>query len=175
MPMLRPDMKIALKFVARMSVIDRDHITAVQVRCDLIHPIKRGSIEGVFSLGKRALNENKFVAVQTDELLFAIPDQAHRHGVEQFIGKMDAHERLQRIAPLNFLAKSFQRSLLSLLQNRKWLDDSVAQSFEESRRAFLHRLENVARELPIVCALFDNHNVIDFTESFPDFGELRAQ
>ena len=123
-----------------------------------------------------ALNENKFVAI--DDLTnfsTAAADQAHRHRVQQFVGKMDAHEGLQRIAPFNPVAKWFQSLRLSLLQNWKWLDYSVAQSFEEFRRALLQRFENVARELPIMRALLDNHEVVDFAESLPDFRELRAQ
>src|SRR5207244_4406936 len=172
--MLRPDLNVALRFVTRSPVIDRYHVTALQVRCDAVDPIKRALIERPFAV-HRALNENKFVAVETDKFLFAVTDQAHWDRVEQFVGKMHAHEWLQRIAPLNFLAKCFQHSLLPLLQNRKWLDDSVAQSFEEFWQAFLRPFQNVVRELPVVRALLDNFEIIDFAESFPDLGELRGQ
>src|SRR6476661_6358257 len=88
---------------------------------------------------------------------------------------MDAHEGLQRIAPFNSVAKWFQTLRLSLLQNWKWLDYSVTQSFEESRRSLLQRFEYVARELPIMRALLDNREVVDFAEPLPDFRELRPQ
>ena len=39
----------------------------------------------------------------------------------------------------------------------------------------MQRFENVARELPIMRALVDNHEVLDFAKSLPDFRELRAQ
>src|SRR4029077_11939178 len=56
--------------------------------------------------------------------------------------------------------------------NRKWFDYSVPRSFEEFRRAFLRRLEDVARELAIVCALLNNNKVVDFAEFLPDLSEL---
>ena len=59
-----------------------------------------------------------------------------------------------------------------LSQNRKWLDYSVPRSFEEFRRALLQRLENVARELAIMCALLNNDKVVDFAEFLPDLSEL---
>src|SRR5262249_3202426 len=88
---------------------------------------------------------------------------------------MDALEWLQGLSPFNLIAKRFQRLTLPRLQNRKRLDDSVAQRVEEFPPAFLDELENVARELPVVSALFDNEEIIDFAKPLPDFGELGGQ
>jgi hypothetical protein len=62
---------------------------------------------------------------------------------------------------------------LLLLQNRKGLDYSIAQSREESRRAFLRRFKNVASELPVVSRLLNNDKIVDFAELLPDLSELR--
>src|SRR5437667_6960773 len=85
---------------------------------------------------------------------------------------MDPREWFKRIAPFNLVSKWFQCLRLALSQNRKGLDYSVAQSFEEFPRARLGRLENVARELPVVCALLNNDKIVDFTELLPDLSEL---
>src|SRR4029077_16511599 len=85
---------------------------------------------------------------------------------------MDADEWIERIAPFNFVSKWFQCLRLLLSQNRKWFDYSVPRSFEEFRRAFLRRLEDVARELAIVCALLNNDKIVDFAEVLPDLSEL---
>jgi hypothetical protein len=61
---------------------------------------------------------------------------------------------------------------LPISQNRNWFDYSVAQSFEELRRAFLRSLENVACKLTIVRALLNNDKIVDFTELLPDLSEL---
>src|SRR5215468_2011310 len=88
---------------------------------------------------------------------------------------MNACERLNRIVPFHFVAIRFEHLPLSLLQNRKWLHDSVAQNCEEFRRALLRRFQNVARELSIVRTLLDNHEIVDLPEPLPDFGKLRGQ
>src|SRR4029077_1644264 len=85
---------------------------------------------------------------------------------------MDADEWIERIAPFNFVPKWFQGLRLPLSQNWKWFNYSVPRSFEEFRRAFLRRLENVARELAIMCALLNNDKVVDFAEFLPDLSEL---
>ena len=59
---------------------------------------------------------------------------------------MNADEWFKRIAPFNLVPKWFQHLRLPLSQNRKWLDYSIAQSFEEFRRALLRGLENVAAQ-----------------------------
>src|SRR5439155_21054426 len=99
----------------------------------------------------------------------------HRHRIQQFVGKMDAHEWLKRIAPFNLAAKRFQRLTLPLFQNGKRLDYSVSHCREKFRHTFFHELENVARELSVMRALFDNHEIVDVLELFPDFEELRGQ
>src|SRR5437764_6456212 len=85
---------------------------------------------------------------------------------------MDTRERFNLTPPFNFVPKWFQGLRLLLSQNRKWLDYSVPRSFEQFRPAFLQRLENVARELTIICALLNNDKVVDFAEFLPDLGEL---
>src|SRR5439155_24459562 len=52
---------------------------------------------------------------------------------------------------------------------------SVAQGCQEFGRAFLHRFENVARELAIMRSLLDSHEIVRSAELFPDLGELRSQ
>ena len=85
---------------------------------------------------------------------------------------MDTGERFKRIAPFNLVPKWFQYLRLALPQNRKWLDYSVAQTFEEFRRACPGRLENVVRELTIVRTLLNNDEIVDLTELLPDLSEL---
>src|SRR5947199_6192690 len=85
---------------------------------------------------------------------------------------MDTGEWFKSTPPFNFLPKWFQVLRLLLSQNRKWLDYSVPRSFEEFRRPLLQRLENVARELAIMCALLNNDKVVDFAEFLPDLNEL---
>src|SRR5258708_32059594 len=85
---------------------------------------------------------------------------------------MDTGERFQRIAPFNLVPKWFQYLRLTLAQNRKWLDYSIAQTFEEFRRACPGRLENVARELTIMRALLNNDEIVDLTQLLPDLSEL---
>ena len=43
--MSRTNLNISLKFIARMSVIDGDHITSLQLGCDAVQPIERGLIK----------------------------------------------------------------------------------------------------------------------------------
>ena len=88
---------------------------------------------------------------------------------------MDPREWFKRIAPFNLVSKWFQHLRLALSQNRKWLDYSVAQSFEEFPRVCLGRLENVASELPVVSRLLNNDKIVDLAELLPDLGKLRAQ
>ena len=115
------------------------------------------------------------VAFKANKLLPAVSNQAHRHGIEQFVGKMHARKWLQRLEPLNLLAKYFQHSTLPLLQNCKRLDYPVAQCCEEFRRAFLQEFEHIAGEPAIMCALFQNHEIVGFAQTFPNLDELRGQ
>src|SRR4029450_3998373 len=85
---------------------------------------------------------------------------------------MDTGERFKRIAPFNLVSERFQHLRLALSQNRKWLGYSIAQRFEEFRRAGLGRMGEVAWKLAIVRALLDNDKVVDFTELLPDLSEL---
>src|SRR5438094_782716 len=45
----------------------------------------------------------------------------------------------------------------------------------EIRRTLLQRFENVARELPIMRSLLDNHEMVRSAELFPDLAQLRSQ
>jgi len=76
---------------------------------------------------------------------------------------------------LDFVFKSRQRLQLSQLQDRKRFDDSVTQGRKKIRPALARRLEDVARKLAMVRALLDQDEVVDLTESFPDFRELSGQ
>ena len=59
-----------------------------------------------FSIAYRLINKCKYGAIQRDKFFppsgrpglgFARHNQMHRHGIEQFIGKMNSSERLERI------------------------------------------------------------------------------
>ena len=64
---------------------------------------------------------------------------------------------------------------LSHLQDRKRFDDPVAKGRKKIRPAFARGLKHVTRKLAIVRALLDEDEVVDLTESFPDFRELSGQ
>src|SRR5207245_1170611 len=111
--MSRADLNGSLKLVVQKPVIDRNYITTLQVRRDLVGVLDCGLIEHRFI--SRPLDEYKVVAVETYQFLRSITDQAHRHCVQQFVGKMDAHEWFRRLSPVDLIAKRFQRLTLSLL------------------------------------------------------------
>jgi len=87
---------------------------------------------------------------------------------------MDARKRLQRLLPLDLVMKCFERLTLPLSQTRKRLHYLIMQSCEERWRVFLDELQNVARKLPVMCALFDDREIVDLLELFPNFEELRG-
>src|SRR6266567_854306 len=131
MSMSRADLHASVKFIAQMPVINRNDVAALQVRGEAVDPFECRLIENPFlvrrlgsrrSLRKRALDEHKLVVLKIDKFFHLAADQAHRHRVQQFVGKVDANEWLKRITPFNLGAKWFQGPRLSLLQNRKWLD-----------------------------------------------------
>jgi hypothetical protein len=102
----------------------------------------------------RPLDEYKLVAVETYQFLRSIIDQAHRHCVQQFVGKMDTREWFRRVWPLNLIAKRLKPPALLLFQNWKWLEYPVAQRVEEFRQRFCDELENILprtarRALPV--------------------------
>src|SRR6266536_337904 len=181
--MLRAHLNVSLKFIFQTPIIDRDNVAPLQFRCYVIDPIERRLIESVPLCGRLegrllrnwALHKDKLVILQINKFFHVAADQAHRHRVQQFVGKMNAQEWLQRVAPFHLIAKPFQRPRLPVLQDWKGLDYSVAQSCEEFWCAFLHRFENVARELPVVCALFDDDEIFHAAESLPHFSKLRGQ
>ena len=172
--MLRAHLNASLKFFTQAPVIDRDDVPALQIRGDVIDPIQRSLAKVPVAIG-RTLNESKVVALEANKFLRVLTDQTHRHRVQQFVGKMNAHEWLQRIEPLDLMAKTFKRPLLPLLQNGKRLDYSVAQRCEELRLAFFCKLEDVVRELAIMRTLFNDYEVIDLSQLLPNFGKLRTE
>ena len=171
--MLGADLNVSLKLLAQRPVIDGNHITTLQVRRDFIDGLERSLIENRFI--NLPFDEYKLVAVETYHFLRSVTDQAYRHCVQQFVGKMDAREWFRRVWPLNLIAKRLEPLALLLFQNWKWLEYPVAQRVEEFGQALLHELENIQRELPVVCPLLDNDEIIYFAEALPDFGELRGQ
>jgi hypothetical protein len=58
---------------------------------------------------------------------------------------------------------------LLLFQNWKWLKYPVTQRVEEFRQALFSELENIPRELPVVCPLLDNDEIVHLAEPLPDF------
>src|SRR4029077_11943267 len=167
------DFNGSLKLLVQKSVIDCNHITTLQVRRDLVDAFERSVIEHGFI--NRPLDEYKPVAVESDQFLHPATDQAHGHCVQQFVGKMDTREWFRRFSPLNLIAKRFEPPALLLFQNWKWLKYPVTQRVEEFGQALLHELENIQRELPVVCPLLDNDEIIHLAKALPDFGELRGQ
>src|SRR6476660_10469858 len=165
--MLGSDLNVSLKVLFQRPVIDRNHITKLQVRRDLVDAIERRLIENRFI--NLALDEYKLVAVETYQFFRSITDQAHRHCVQQFVGKMDAREWFRRVWPLNLIAKRLKPLALLLFQNWKWLDYPVAQRVEEFLKTFLHELENIPCELPVVGPLLDNDEIIHLAEALPHF------
>src|SRR4029453_559117 len=97
--MLRARLNACIKFVTPMPIIDREDIAALQFRRNIVDPIKCRLIESFFfprpsercrSFGTRALDQDKLVALKIDKFFFALANQTNRHGIEQFVGKMDA-------------------------------------------------------------------------------------
>ena len=91
--MLGANLNGSPKILVRAAVIDRNHVATLQVRRDFIDGLERGLIEN--RLINLPLDEYKFVAVETYQFFRSTTDQAHRHCVQQFVGKMDAREWLQ--------------------------------------------------------------------------------
>jgi len=77
------NLNISLKFIARVPVINGDHITSLQICGDAVHPIERGLIKR--RAWDRTFDEQKLVAVKVDKLFDAGADQADWQGVEQFV------------------------------------------------------------------------------------------
>src|SRR5437660_11984038 len=102
--MLCADLNVSLNPLAEPAVIDRNDIPPLQVCRDLIDPGERSLARLPVSID-RALDEDKVVAVETYKFFPAVSEQAHRHRIEQFVGKMDTCEWLKRLTPFNFPAK----------------------------------------------------------------------
>src|SRR5206468_12423913 len=85
--------------LVRAAVIDSNHIATLQVRRDFVDPADRCLVENRFIKGP--FEEDKPVVIETYQSLPPVANQAHRHRIQQFVGKMDAHEWLKRIAPFN--------------------------------------------------------------------------
>src|SRR5215472_16036773 len=161
-----------IKRLIQRAVINRNHVTTLQVHSDLVDRLECGLIEQ--RTINRPLYEYEFVAVEIDQFLTSITDEAHRHCVQKFVGIMDAGEWGRGRPPLNLVAKHFECPALSRLQDWKWLQYPVAQRFEEFREAVLHKLESIPRKLSVVRPLFDNEEIICSAEALPDFEKLRG-
>src|SRR6059058_2306514 len=107
------DLNVSLKLLAQKTIVDRNYITTLQVRRDLVDPVEGSLIEPSFI--NRPLDEDEVVAVEGYQFLRSITDQAHGHCVQQFVGKMDTREWFRRRTPVDLIAKRFQRLTLSLL------------------------------------------------------------
>src|SRR5439155_19170656 len=112
--MLCADLNVSLNFLAQPAVIDCNDIPPLQVCRDLVHPIKDSVVKSAAlprqlgssrSLENRALNEDKVVPVETYKFFPSTAHQTRGHRVQQFVGKMDTCEWLERCAPFNFAAK----------------------------------------------------------------------
>src|SRR5713101_7143407 len=94
-------------------------------------------------------------------------NKMHRHGVEQFVGKMHAAKRIEfveRFAPFDFAGKRCECGGLTSLQNRKRFDDLVAKSPKKFRRPSLRGLEHITRKITVVRALFYDREIFGATE-----------
>src|SRR5438045_8459755 len=58
--MARADLNVSQKFGARPPVIDRDHVTTLQMRCDALAPVKRRLVKP-HVLIERPLNRHNVV------------------------------------------------------------------------------------------------------------------
>ena len=63
------------EILARMPVIDGDHIASLQICRDLVHPIERSLIKRP-CLSNWTFDEQKLVALKIDKLFHAVIDQA---------------------------------------------------------------------------------------------------
>src|SRR2546423_12513364 len=86
---------------------------------------------------------------------------------------MNADKTIGHI-PFHFIAKRRQSFGLSILPDRKRLDDAVAYGGKKFRRAVTQRFKHVARELSVMGPLLDNGEVVDPAKAFPNFPELRC-
>src|ERR1043166_2445300 len=111
--MFGAELNVSLELLVQKPVVDRNHVATLQVRRDLVDAPKHSFIEDCFI--NRPLDEDKYVAVEAHQFLRSFTDQAHRHRVQEFVGKMHACKWLQRFPPLNSVAKGFERLTLSLL------------------------------------------------------------
>ena|SRR5437660_716121 len=102
--MLRAHLHGCLNVGPRMPVIDRDHVAALQVFCDLTNPVKRYLIKASIIV-QGTVEENELIAVESNEFFPTATDQTHWHCVEQFIREMHANEWLQRTAPIDLVVK----------------------------------------------------------------------
>src|SRR6266540_6743941 len=66
--MSRADLNVSLKFGIRTPIIDRDNIPALQVRCEVVDPVKRRLIR-LHVVIDRSLNENKVIAIDANKFL----------------------------------------------------------------------------------------------------------
>jgi hypothetical protein len=102
----------------------------------------------------------------------------HRHGIEQFVGEVNAgkgFERIDGIAPFDFAFIFRERLRLTVLQDGKRFDDSIPQSGEKFGPAYTRRAEHVACKVAVMRALFDDDEVIDVVEPLPHLRELGGQ
>ena len=172
MSMLGADLNASLKFLARMPVIDCDHITTLQICRDFVDPIERSLIK--LRSMKRTFDEHKLVAFEGRPAFSrSATDQADWHCVQQFVGKMDAGEWLKRIAPFNFVSKRFQHLRLALSQNRKRLDYSVVAKLRRIPARVIWQNSRTSRANWPSCAPCSTMTKsLILPSSLPDFGEL---
>src|SRR6476659_8233210 len=110
--MLGADSNASPKILVGAAIIDGNHIATLQMRRDFVDPVERGLIKN--RLINRPFDEHKLVAVESYQFLRSVTDQAYRHCVQQFVGKMDAREWFWRVRPLNFIAKRLKPPALLL-------------------------------------------------------------
>ena len=78
--MLGADLHVSLELLVQKPIIDGNHVTALQVRRDLVDGLERSLVEN--RLTNWPLDKHKLIAVEAYQFFSSITDQAYRHCVE---------------------------------------------------------------------------------------------
>ncbi len=81
------------------------------------------------------------------------------------------HHR-ERFHPFRACGKGQQHPLLPLPQQSERLHNPITHRRKQVRVLFAQRLQHIAREFTMVCALLDDHEIIRPAERFPNLGKL---
>ena len=189
-----------VKNAARMAVVHRQREAARELRGERVDPVERvqahlGRVafdarrrdffqppaQGVVRRGVVVEHKARVLKIDAPLAPRAIEehDEMHRQGVEEFVGKMHAGERLQlreRRMPRDFHpGECAERFLLPPAQRIERFDNRIADRIEELPGVRARGVEHVAREVAVVGTLLDDAEFIGLPEPLPHFGELRRE